>query len=67
MPSAFDCYQASITTLNRVAEVSTGIVQNGSLPTYLAVILLTVLVLRGLALTTRRSLTRATASLPVNS
>ena len=51
VPSAFDCYQASITTLNRVAAVSTGIVQNGSLPTYLAVILLTVLALPGLALT----------------
>jgi len=49
--SAFDCYQASITALNRVAVVSTGIVQNGSLPTYLAVILLTVLALPGLALT----------------
>jgi multicomponent Na+:H+ antiporter subunit A len=51
MPTAFDAYQASLTTLNRVAEVSTGIVQNGSLPTYLAVILLTVLALPGLALT----------------
>ena len=51
LPAAFDSYQASLTGLNRVAARSTGIFQNGSLPTYVAVILLTVLALPGVALT----------------
>ena len=50
LPAAVDCYEASITGLNRMAAVSTGVVQNGSLPTYVTVILLTVLALPGLSL-----------------
>ena len=50
LPAAVGCYEASITGLNRVAAVSTGVVQNGSLPTYVTVILLTVLALPGVAL-----------------
>lgn len=50
MPRASDAYQASVASVNHFAARTTGIVQNGSLPTYVAVILLTVLVLPGLAL-----------------
>ncbi len=50
VPSALGGYQASVVALNRIAARTTGIVQNGSLPTYIGVILLTVLVLPGIAL-----------------
>ncbi|MDQ4070603.1 MAG: DUF4040 domain-containing protein, partial [Actinomycetota bacterium] len=50
VPSAFGAYQASLTNLNRAAARTTGIVQNGSLPTYISVILFTVLILPGIAL-----------------
>ena len=43
-------YKCSLAALNRAADRLTGIVQNGSLPVYLGVILLTVLVLPGVAL-----------------
>jgi multicomponent Na+:H+ antiporter subunit A len=46
-------YRASIDGLNRIADRVTGIVQNGSLPTYMAVIAATVLALPGVALATR--------------
>jgi multicomponent Na+:H+ antiporter subunit A len=43
-------YRGSLEWLNRGADRLTGIVQNGSLPTYLTVIALTVLALPGIAL-----------------
>ncbi len=54
VPSASNVYQASVAGLNRAATRITGIVQNGSLPTYIGVILLTVLALPGLALARSR-------------
>jgi len=50
VPSAFSGYEASIVGLTRLAAFSTGVVQNGSLPVYIAVILLTALVLPAAAL-----------------
>ncbi|HVL05766.1 MAG TPA: hydrogen gas-evolving membrane-bound hydrogenase subunit E [Acidimicrobiales bacterium] len=50
VPSAFGAYQASVVGLNRIAARTTGIVQNGSLPTYIGVVLVTVLLLPGVAL-----------------
>jgi multicomponent Na+:H+ antiporter subunit A len=50
LPSAFGAYEALVVGLNRVARASTGIVQNGSLPIYIAVILMTVLALPAVAL-----------------
>ena len=50
LPSAVGAYNASVAGLNRLAAVSTGVFQNGSLPIYIAVILLTVLALSGAAL-----------------
>lgn len=44
LPSGSGVYRAGIRSLNRSARVVTGIMQNGSLPVYLAVILTTVLV-----------------------
>ena len=41
-PTAAGVYRSALRGLNRVADVVTGLVQNGSLPVYLAVILLTV-------------------------
>ncbi len=41
-PRARDVYEGAVRALNRTADVLTGIVQNGSLPVYLAVILTTV-------------------------
>lgn len=43
-------YRRAIVGLNRVADLSTGTVQNGSLPVYLGVILLTLVLLPGSAL-----------------
>lgn len=40
--SAAGVYQASLAGLNRLADRTTGLVQNGSLPTYLAIIVTTV-------------------------
>jgi multicomponent Na+:H+ antiporter subunit A len=51
-PSAAGAYAATVTGLNRVADRVTGVLQNGSLPIYLGVILLTVLALPGVALLT---------------
>ena len=48
--SALGAYQGSVSGLTRVAARTTGIVQNGSLPTYIGVILLTVLLLPGITL-----------------
>jgi multicomponent Na+:H+ antiporter subunit A len=50
VPAADDVYQRVIMLMNRTADRVTGIVQNGSLPVYLGVILLTFLVLPGTAL-----------------
>jgi multicomponent Na+:H+ antiporter subunit A len=50
-------YEASVRALNRVADRVTGIVQNGSLPIYVGVILLTLLALPGSVLLTRTDLT----------
>ena len=49
-PAADDGYRASVTGLVRVADRVTGIVQNGSLPTYLTVILAAAVALPGTAL-----------------
>ncbi|HVM52213.1 MAG TPA: hydrogen gas-evolving membrane-bound hydrogenase subunit E [Acidimicrobiales bacterium] len=49
-PTAQGSYEASVAGLNRIADRTTGIVQNGSLPVYLGVILLTLLALPGWAL-----------------
>jgi multicomponent Na+:H+ antiporter subunit A len=43
LPSGSDVYVATLRGLNRIADGVTGVVQNGSLPVYLAVILVTVL------------------------
>ncbi|HUP76899.1 MAG TPA: hydrogen gas-evolving membrane-bound hydrogenase subunit E [Acidimicrobiales bacterium] len=45
-----DVYHASVNGMNRISERVTGIVQNGSLPMYLAVISLALLALPGVAL-----------------
>ena len=50
VPMADDVYQRLVSTMNRIADRVTGVVQNGSLPVYLGVILLTFLVLPGSAL-----------------
>jgi multicomponent Na+:H+ antiporter subunit A len=50
VPSAFGAYHAFLVGLNRIAVRTTGIVQNGSLPTYIGVILITLLVLPGIPL-----------------
>ena len=50
VPSAFGAYHASVAALNHIAARITGIVQSGSLPTYIGIILLTLLVLPGIAL-----------------
>ncbi len=55
-PSAAGVYSSTLTWLNRLADRVTAVFQNGSLPVYLGVILLTVLVLPGLALLTRTRL-----------
>ena len=47
LPSAARMYQASVVGLNRGADVVTGIVQNGSLPIYLAVIVTTIVTVTG--------------------
>ena len=52
-------YEWSIGALNRTADRVTGTLQNGSLPIYIGVILLTVLGLPGIALATRASLPTA--------
>ena len=49
-PGADAAYRGSIKWLNHIADRTTGVVQNGSLPTYLAVILLTAVVLPASAL-----------------
>jgi multicomponent Na+:H+ antiporter subunit A len=50
VPGSDGAYQASLRGLVYLADRVTGVVQNGSLPVYLAVITLTVLVLPGTAL-----------------
>ncbi len=52
LPSAAGVYNWSLHALNRVADRTTGVVQSGSLPIYLSIVLLTVLALPGLALAT---------------
>jgi multicomponent Na+:H+ antiporter subunit A len=47
LPTAHGVYQAAIRGLNRVADFVTGLVQNGSLPVYVAVIITTVVVVPG--------------------
>jgi multicomponent Na+:H+ antiporter subunit A len=55
-PTAQGGYQATVTFLTRtLADRVTAVVQNGSLPMYMAVILATVLVLPGATLATRAS------------
>jgi multicomponent Na+:H+ antiporter subunit A len=49
-------YHATVAGLDRTAARSTGLVQTGSLPVYLAVVLLTLLALSGVALGTSASL-----------
>ena len=44
LPSSSAAYRAAIRSLNRTAQGVTGVVQNGSLPVYLAVILTTIVV-----------------------
>ncbi|HVM09411.1 MAG TPA: hydrogen gas-evolving membrane-bound hydrogenase subunit E [Acidimicrobiales bacterium] len=55
-PSAQNSYERSVVGLNRIADRVTGTLQNGSLPIYIGVILLTVLALPGSVLLTRASL-----------
>lgn len=50
LPAAVAGYRLSLSWLNRSATILTGVVQNGSLPVYLAVIWATVLLLPGVAL-----------------
>ena len=50
LPSATAVYQATLTGLLRTADRVTGVLQSGSLPAYLAVILTTAVVLPGFAL-----------------
>jgi len=50
LPSAFGAYEAALVGVNRLAATSTGVVQNGSLPVYIAVVLMTVLALPAVAL-----------------
>ena len=54
--SAENAYAATVRGLNRTADISTGILQNGSLPVYLAVILTTVTVIPAVAWIARRLL-----------
>ncbi len=49
LPSGSDVYAAMVRGLNRTADGVTGVVQNGALPVYLAVILSTVLVVPAVA------------------
>lgn len=53
---AQQAYEWCVRGLNRVADRTTGIVQNGSLPVYLGVVLTTAVVLPGSALLTRTRL-----------
>ena len=53
---AQQAYEWCVRGLNRVADRTTGIVQNGSLPVYLGVVLMTAVVLPGSALLTRTRL-----------
>ena len=50
VPAADDVYQRLVMLMNRTADRVTGVVQHGSLPVYLGVILLTFLALPGSAL-----------------
>jgi multicomponent Na+:H+ antiporter subunit A len=56
LPSADDGYRASVSGTVRTAERVTAVVQNGSLPVYLGVIMLTVLAVPGTLLLTGASL-----------
>jgi multicomponent Na+:H+ antiporter subunit A len=47
LPTAQGTYQGAIAALNRTADTVTGVVQNGSLPVYLAVILSTLFLVPG--------------------
>jgi multicomponent Na+:H+ antiporter subunit A len=47
LPTAQGTYQGAVRGLNRVADTVTGVVQNGSLPVYLAVILATLFLVPG--------------------
>lgn len=53
---AQQAYEWSVRQLNRAAERTTGVVQNGSLPVYLAIVLTTAVVLPGTVLLTRTRL-----------
>src|SRR5690606_20442248 len=53
VPSGSDAYLASLRGLNKCADRVTGLTQNGSLPFYIAVILLTVILSPGIALLLR--------------
>lgn len=56
LPSAQGIYVSSLRGLNRIADRTTGTLQNGSLPIYVGVILLTVLALPGSVLIARNSI-----------
>ncbi len=56
LPSAEGGYNASVAGVMRLATRVTAVVQNGSLPTYLTVIILTILILPGVPLAARASL-----------
>ncbi len=50
VPSSDDAYQATLVGLNRLADRTVAVVQSGSLPVYLGVTLMTLLLLPGAAL-----------------
>jgi multicomponent Na+:H+ antiporter subunit A len=60
-PGAQHAYEWLITGLNRLADRLTGVVQNGSLPIYLSVILLTAVALSGSGLLQLPGIPRASA------
>jgi multicomponent Na+:H+ antiporter subunit A len=60
-PGAQAAYERSIKAINAMADRLTGVVQNGSLPVYLAVILLTAVLLPGSALMTLPGIPRPSA------
>ena len=56
LPTADGGYRASVSGVTRLAARTTALAQNGSLPVYIGVILLTVLLVPGVTLATRTSL-----------
>jgi len=56
LPAASHSYELTIRALNRVADTVTGIVQHGSLPLYVTVVLFTFLALPGVVLLSETSL-----------